>query len=74
MQTEPELGGDSEVACQPQGCISSDTAGAEGDFIDAPGIHTDLVRQPILAEVQGLDEFLEQYFPRMDRMEFFNRG
>jgi len=42
------------------------------DFVDPPGRYTDVLGQPVLTDLQGEQEFLQQDFPRMNWLYSFH--
>jgi hypothetical protein len=68
LHVHPELGAIFEVAAQPQSGIRGDAAALIHDLSNARDRHMKVHRQSVHAEAQGLQEFLAQDFPGMDRL------
>src|SRR5690606_24468692 len=58
LQAQPPSIGEPEEAAQPQIGVRGDGAPAGDDLADALRGHTDLLRQPVVAHAQGLEELL----------------
>jgi hypothetical protein len=75
LQAHPELGRIAEVTRQAQRRISSDTAFAEHDLVDAAGMYANIQCQAALAHVHRLQEFFQKNFAGMDGKQFiFSHG
>jgi hypothetical protein len=67
LKAQPKPFGGGEIAREPEGRISCYNAVAMDNLIDAPGRHTNLFGQTVLADSQWLQKLFEQNFARMDR-------
>ena len=68
LQSEPELRRHLEVTGKAESRVRRESALTQHDLVDAPRRHTDVTREPILAEAHRAEELLEQNLPRMDRI------
>lgn len=70
LQAQPPAIGKPEEAAQPQVGVGGDGALAGDDPANALLGHTDLLRQPVVAHSQGLEELLDENFAGGHRLEF----
>ena len=54
LQTQPELGGRIKETGQAQGRLRGHTTLAEDNLVDAPGRHTDVQGEPVLAHIRPM--------------------
>lgn len=57
LEVEPEPVGGAEVASQPERCVGSDPTLAVHDLVDPTWGHADRDGEPVLADLQRLQEF-----------------
>jgi len=72
LQTHPELNGCAEYSGQAQCSIRSDTALAQHNFVDATRWHTNRMRQPGLAYFHWTQKLFEEYFTRVNVLQFIH--
>jgi len=65
LEVEPESLAGSEEARKPQRCIGRDGPLPVDDFVDAPWRNADLFCQAVLADLEGVQELLQEDFARM---------
>lgn len=66
LEIEPEFGFHSEKTPQTQCGVGRDGTTAVNDFTDPALRHADTFRQTVLSHTHGLEEFLNENFPRVD--------
>jgi len=66
LELHPELGAIAEVVGKAKGCIGRDAAAPQHDLVDAPGRHTKIYRQPVLAEPVGSEELFREDLTGVD--------
>jgi hypothetical protein len=67
LKVQPKTLARAEVASKSQCRVSSDRTLAMHDFVDAAWWHTDIVRKPVLRQLERLQEVQEQYLTRVNR-------
>ena len=67
LQPEPELGRGAEVASEAESGLGHHPPLAEDDLIDATRADADAQPQAVLAQIQWVEEPLEQHLAGMDR-------
>ena len=66
LEVEPELGADTESFTQTDGAVGSNAPAAMDKVTDATGGDAGGLREAILADARGFEEFMEQDLARMD--------
>src|SRR5208282_1689754 len=73
LQVQPEPLRCAEVPRQPKCGVRADRSGPVHNLVDPPRRHTRLLRQPVLADVQGGQELFQQDLAGVDRRQLAAR-
>ena len=70
LQSKPGFRGDAEVSPESQRRVGGNGTGPTDDHTDAVWRDVDITRQLINADPERSHEIFEEYFSRVDRIEF----